>query len=123
MKLQIHETGGYHHCFGLDDTGTPVAYLSCLPQPEVTELCDLEVREEYRGRRYSKAIIEATQEHFGKAIVHTGGYTPDGLERIAHYFHPYMLLLVCAPSSDPCHLFMTGSKWPPNKRQLYYKER
>ena len=33
MKLQIHETGGYHHCFGLDDTGTPVAtYPACHNQ-------------------------------------------------------------------------------------------
>jgi hypothetical protein len=101
MKLKIHETGGYHHCFGLDDTGTPVAYLSCLPQSEVLELCDLEVREWYRGRGYSKAIIGAAQERFGKTIVHTGGYTPDGLERIAHYFHPYNVVASMRPEFRP----------------------
>lgn len=101
MKLQIHETGRYHHCFGLDATATPVAYLSCLPQPKVIELCDLEVREEYRSRGYSKEIITAVQNHFGKNIVHTGGYTPDGLERIAHYFHTYNVVFSMCPEFEP----------------------
>lgn len=87
MNLHIYITDGCHHCFGLDETGETVAYLSCLLHQDIVELCGLEVREGYRGRGYSKTMIDAVQEYFGKTLVHTGGYTPDGLERIAHYFH------------------------------------
>lgn len=101
VELIVREEGRYYHCFGLDATNTPVAYLSCLPQLKAAELCDIEVREEYRGHGYSKAIIEAAQEHFGKAIIHTGGYTPDGIERIAHYFRPQNIVETMRPEFRP----------------------
>lgn len=101
MKLHVYQAGGVHHCFGFDETGETVTYLSCLLHHDIVELCDLEVREGYRGRGYSKTMIDAVQEYFGKTLVHTGGYTPDGLERIAHYFHPYNVVVSIRPEFRP----------------------
>lgn len=87
MRLKVDYEGGYYKCFLLNQGGTPIAYLSCIPENGVFELCDIEVREGYRGRGYARRIIAAVQEHFGAPLTHTGSYTPLGLERVAKYFH------------------------------------
>lgn len=87
MRLSVCWKDGYHKCFLYNWENIPVAYLSCIPGNDVFELCDIEVREGYRGRGYARRIIAATQEHFGAPLTHTGSYTPLGLERVAKYFH------------------------------------
>lgn len=87
MRLSVCWKDGYHKCFLYNRENMPVAYLSCIPENDVFELCDIEVREGYRGRGYARRIIAAVQEHFGAPLTHTGSYTPLGLERVAKYFH------------------------------------
>lgn len=67
--------------------GVEVAYLSLMMVDEYFTgdtaptllVCDIEVREEYRGRGYSKEIVKAASEHFGIQVMTTGSYTPEGL--------------------------------------------
>jgi GNAT superfamily N-acetyltransferase len=87
MRLSVCWEDGYHKCFLYNQEDVPVAYLSCIPENNVLELCDIEVREGYRGRGYARRVIAAVQEHFGAPLTHTGSYTPLGLERVAKYFH------------------------------------
>ena len=76
MRLNVYYEGGYYKCFLLNQRGTPIAYLSYIPENGAFELCDIEVREGYRGCGYARRIIVATQEHFGVPLTHTGSYTP-----------------------------------------------
>lgn len=101
MRLKVDYEGGYYKCFLLNQGGTPIAYLSCIPENGAFELCDIEVREGYRGRGYARRIIAATQEHFGVPLTHTGSYTPLGLERVAKYFHTPTELQVLRATYHP----------------------
>lgn len=87
MCLTVDLEGREYKCFLYNWENMPVAYLSCIAENDVFELCDIEVREGYRGRGYARRIIVSTQEHFGVPLMHTGSYTPLGLERVAKYFH------------------------------------
>ena len=101
MRLKVEHEGGYYKCFLLNQRGTPIAYLSCIPENGALELCDIEVRERYRRRGYARRIIVATQEHFGAPLTHTGSYTPLGLERVAKYFHTPAELQVLRATYHP----------------------
>lgn len=96
---------GYHKCFLYTQEDVPVAYLSCIPENNALELCDIEVRdievrEGYRGRGYARRIIVATQEYFGVPLTHTGSYTPLGLTTVAYFVGIIFM------SKYRCHLIM-----------------
>lgn len=100
MRLKVDYEGGYYKCFLLNQGGTPIAYLSCIPENGAFELCDIEVREGYRGRGYARRIIVSAQEHFGVPLTHTGSYTPLGLTTVADFVGIIFM------SKYRCHLIM-----------------
>jgi hypothetical protein len=101
MCLKVALEGREYKCFLYNQEDVPVAYLSCIPENGALELCDIEVREGYRGRGHARRIIAATQEHFGVPLTHTGSYTPLGLERVAKYFHTPTELQVLRATYHP----------------------
>lgn len=73
-------------------TGETVAYISTYrydnPNVDHLLLCDIEVREECRGMGYAREALSVLAWDQKMKIGHEGGgYTPDGADRIAHYFH------------------------------------
>lgn len=77
------------HVWLHDTEGHPIAYIKVMKDDEKKDigLCDIEVRPEFRGHKLSKRLIEAVEKNEGRKIVHTGGYTPEGLRSIAPLFH------------------------------------
>lgn len=41
-------------------------------------ICDIEVREEYRGQGYAKRLIHAVEDQIGDRLHTTGSFTPEG---------------------------------------------
>lgn len=71
-----------------DTEGRPIAFIEFLKRNSTTlELCDIEVRPEFRGRKISKRIIQAVEKKMNMTMIHNGGYTADGLKHIAPLFH------------------------------------
>lgn len=77
--------GVRRRCF-LQEEGRAVAFVDFVEAEARLELWDIEVREEDRGRGHVRRIIDACEARFGKALVHEGGYTPEGFARVAHLF-------------------------------------
>lgn len=78
-----------HQLWLRDTEGRPMAFIKVNENTTTGEvgLCDVEVRPEYRGRKLGARLIKATEVMLGKPVVHTGGYTPEGLKHIAPLFH------------------------------------
>jgi GNAT superfamily N-acetyltransferase len=72
--------------FMRDTEGRAIAFVQVLEYSDKIELCDIEVRPEYRGWKLSARLFTAVEKMFGKELIHTGGYTPDGLKYIAPLF-------------------------------------
>lgn len=71
-----------------DTEGRPIAFIEFMKKNDKTlELCDIEVRPEFRGRKISKRLVKAVEKKMNMAMIHTGGYTADGLKSIAPLFH------------------------------------
>ncbi len=55
-------------------------------------ICDIEVREEYRGRGLAKRLILSVEDRLGERLHTTGGFTPEGQEALGntpqHPGHP-----------------------------------
>lgn len=86
MLMRNDHRNATHFWLILDDK--PVAYMKAFANDESgtlkLELHDIEVRESYRGRGFSTEIMRRACKVFKvENIVHSGGYTPDGFERIA----------------------------------------
>lgn len=87
LKLRVTPRHGYQH-FWLHLDGVPVAYMKASLEEfagaTVLDLHDIEVREGWRSRGFSKVLRERAVAMAGVSeLVHTGEYTPDGFERIA----------------------------------------
>lgn len=71
-----------------DTEGRPIAFIELMKKDDKTvELCDIEVRPEFRGRKLSRRLIKAVEKKMNMKMIHTGGYTTDGLKSIAPLFH------------------------------------
>lgn len=77
--------------FWLSVDNAPVAFMKACYESVVGDdekqlmLYDIEVREGYRGKGYSKAIMSLACEMFGvDRVTHSGGYTELGYQRIFH---------------------------------------
>ena len=96
VKASNQIEGAFHFWLIVDDV--PVAYMKACFRGDNNEdededdtnsvkslmLYDIEVREEYRGKGYSKEIMSCAAEMFNvPTIKHDGGYyTPLGYERV-----------------------------------------
>lgn len=71
-----------------DTENRPIAFIEFLKRDDKTvELCDIEVRPEFRGRKLAKRLVKAVERKMNVKMIHTGGYTADGLKSIAPLFH------------------------------------
>lgn len=71
-----------------DTLGNPMGYIKVMVHDTGEfALCDIEVRPEYRGHKLSHRLIRAVEKIQGQELIHTGGYTPEGLAAIAGLFH------------------------------------
>lgn len=86
-RLSGDSYDGRHALWLRDTEGRPMAYLKIMENDETLQLCDLEVRPEFRGRGLVKRIVRAAELKHGKKMTHNGGYTPEGLVSIAPLFH------------------------------------
>lgn len=80
------------HIFWLIEDGVTVAYMKAQHEQNDGSnrlyLYDIEVRNNYRGLGLSTEIMNQACELFNvEKISHTGGYTPDGFERIFGRVH------------------------------------
>lgn len=85
-------------------TGETVAYVSTYRyENKIVDhllLCDIEVKEEYRGIGYACEALSVLAWDQKMSIGHEGGgYTPDGVNRIAQYFHtkPWRIVAEFSP--------------------------
>lgn len=81
------ETANSHHpeykrAWLMDQKGTALGMIhwSYRPGKRFGEacICDIEVREQYRGRGLAKRLILSVEEHIGARLHTTGGFTPEG---------------------------------------------
>lgn len=68
--------------------GKPVSFAKVYDHSRssgtVIELCDIETREGYKNQGYATKLLQSIAEgHQVSAVVHSGGYTPDGFNFIA----------------------------------------
>lgn len=71
-----------------DTEGRPIAFIEFMKRDDETlELCDIEVRPDFRGRKLSRRLVKAVEKQMNMKMIHTGGYTADGLKSIAPLFH------------------------------------
>lgn len=99
----------------LSDGDTAVAFLRgrFTPQDVLTDegylsreqgcwLWDIETREEYRNKGYSKTIMAMVREYFSvETIRHAGGFTPNGYEYVSKSVErPYGASLLTGPSFE-----------------------
>lgn len=75
------------HTWLKDTEGRPMGFIRYMQIGKRLELCDVEVRPEFRGNGLGKRMIKAVEESLGNTMVHTGGYTDAGLRSIAPLFH------------------------------------
>ena len=87
-KMVWSEDGTFVQAWLLDeDCETPVAFIKMMHHERDLELCDVEVREEYRGQRIGVAFIRAMGEYFGQEVIHSDAlYTESGMRSIAPMF-------------------------------------
>lgn len=67
--------------------GTPVGMIHWSEKTGEYErpcICDIEVREEYRGRGYAKRLIHAVEDQLGDRLHTTGSFTPEGRAALSH---------------------------------------
>lgn len=72
-----------------DDNGIPMAFVKYMVNKNrrVVELCDIEVRPEYRGHNIGRHLINAIGVKYNLNVIHEGGYTNDGLKYISGMFN------------------------------------
>lgn len=61
--------------------GTPVGMIHWSDRKEEREvavICDIEVREEYRGSGHARRMIQEVEERIGRPLHTTGSFTPEG---------------------------------------------
>jgi GNAT superfamily N-acetyltransferase len=76
-----------HHLFLHDTEGRAIAFIKVLKYSNgQVELCDIEVRPEYRGRKLSQRLFKVVESRFGRKLKHEGSYTEDGWKHVAPYF-------------------------------------
>jgi GNAT superfamily N-acetyltransferase len=92
--LQVHSRTGYGYSgatpkqWWLLRDGTPVAFVSTLTFTDGRQagcdfqLCDIEVRPEYRRQGLTHTLIEAVEKIEGMPIWTSGGFTPLGAEAL-----------------------------------------
>lgn len=72
----------YKRAWLLDHEGTPLGMIhwSHSPGERFGEacICDIEVREEFRGRGLAKRLILSVEDQIGERLHTTGGFTPEG---------------------------------------------
>lgn len=65
--------------------GTPVGMIHWSDRKgerEVAVVCDIEVREEYRGSGHARRMIQEVEERIGRRLHTTGSFTPEGREAL-----------------------------------------
>lgn len=85
--------------FTPQDVMTDNGYLS---RPKGCWLWDIETREEYRNKGYSKAIMKMVSEYFNvETISHAGGFTPNGYAYVSKSVErPYGASSLIGPSFE-----------------------
>lgn len=83
-KMVSEDRIGWQFWLLLPD-GTTVAYIKVWYDPtkfDTLLLNEIEVREEYRGNSYSRALVEYVQAVSGRHIYATGDFTQDGYAKL-----------------------------------------
>lgn len=78
------ETSRNRHVAWLIENGVTIGYISFITGgSEIPMLADIEIREEYRSKGYSKYLITTVEEFLGEKLYTSGSYTPLGYERLS----------------------------------------
>lgn len=87
-NLKWSDDGQFLNAWLLANDGkTPMAFMKLMNHGKNLELCDIEVREEYRGQKAGVDFILAIGEYFGQNVIHSDAlYTESGLRSIAPLF-------------------------------------
>jgi GNAT superfamily N-acetyltransferase len=77
------------HWWMLDESGDAVAFMKTQVDANASgefsvalTVCDIEVRDDVRGRGWARAIIAAVEAHYGQRLHTSGGYTPLGFKAL-----------------------------------------
>lgn len=95
MLIERSRHEGYHRAWYRLPDGTPVGMIHWSNRQEeytVPCICDIEVREEYRGQGHARRMIQEVEQRTGVRLHTTGGFTPEGraaLEAMTPQ-HPFM---------------------------------
>ena len=85
-KMFVETANRYHpeykRAWLLDHEGTALGMIHWSHQPGKRFgeacICDIEVREEYRGRGLAKRLILSVEDELSETLHTTGGFTPEG---------------------------------------------
>lgn len=76
----------YLETFMHDAEGRPMGYIKLMDNDGALMLCDVEIREEYRGYKLGQRLIKAASKNTGREITHDGGYTLAGYKALYPMF-------------------------------------
>jgi GNAT superfamily N-acetyltransferase len=63
--------------------GTPIGMIHWSTKDAEPCICDIEVRDEYRGQGLAKRLIHSVEDQIGGRLHTTGSFTPEGRAALA----------------------------------------